>query len=135
MNSIGLVGALLPVFFVLALGYLAGERHSFNVVQAAGSSKLALGYALPAALFVSMTDIRRDPLLQQGELVPALLISHLGLFLIAWICFGRIPALRGNPFNAVLDRFTVEERLLEIKQQRPGDRCDVDGELSYSTAT
>jgi len=35
----------------------------------------------------------------------------------------------------ILDRFTVEERLLEIKQQRPGDRCDVDGELSYSTAT
>jgi integrase len=34
-----------------------------------------------------------------------------------------------------LDRFTVEERLLEIKQQRPGDRSDVDGELSYSTAT
>jgi hypothetical protein len=24
--------------------------------------------------------------------------------------------------------------LLGIKQQRPGDRCDVDGELSYSTA-
>ena len=37
-------------------------------------------------------------------------------------------------FNAVLDRFIEEERLLEIKQQRPGDRCDVDGELSYSTA-
>jgi integrase len=38
-------------------------------------------------------------------------------------------------FNAILDRFTVEERLLEIKQQRPGDRSDVDGELSYSTAS
>jgi hypothetical protein len=25
-----------------------------------------------------------------------------------------------QPFNAILDRFTVEERLLEIKQQRPG---------------
>jgi hypothetical protein len=36
---------------------------------------------------------------------------------------------------AILDRFTVEERLLEIKQQRPGDRSDIDGELSYSTAS
>jgi len=95
MNVIGLVGALLPVFFVLALGYLAGKRHAFNAVQAAGFSKLALGYALPAALFVSMTDIRRDLLLQQAGLVLALLISHLGLFLLAWVCLGRIPALKG----------------------------------------
>ena len=96
MNVFGLVGALLPVFFVLALGYLAGKRHAFNAVQAAGFSKLALGYALPAALFVSMTDIRRDLLLQQGGLVLALLISHVGLFLIAWMCLGRIPTLRGT---------------------------------------
>jgi integrase len=36
-------------------------------------------------------------------------------------------------FSAILDRFIEEERLLEIKQSRPGDRCDGDGELSYST--
>ena len=36
-------------------------------------------------------------------------------------------------FNAVLDRFIEEERLLEIRQRRPGDLCD-EGELSYSTA-
>jgi hypothetical protein len=41
-----------------------------------------------------MTDIRRDLLLQQPGLVLALLISHLGLFLLAWVCLGRIPALR-----------------------------------------
>lgn len=37
-------------------------------------------------------------------------------------------------FNALLDRFIEEERLLEIKQQRPGDRSGIEGELSYSTA-
>jgi malonate transporter len=95
MNVTGLVGALLPVFFVLVLGYLAGKRHAFDAVQAAGLSKLALGFALPAALFVSITDIRRDLLLQQGKLVLALMISHVGLFLIAWICLERISALRG----------------------------------------
>lgn len=36
-------------------------------------------------------------------------------------------------FNALLDRFTEEEKLLEIKQRRPGDRCMSEGELSYST--
>lgn len=30
MNIGGLVGALLPVFFVLALGYLAGKRNTFD---------------------------------------------------------------------------------------------------------
>jgi malonate transporter len=53
--------------------------------QAAGLSKLALGFVLPASLFVSMTDIRRDLLLQQTPLVLALILAHVGLFLAAWI--------------------------------------------------
>jgi integrase len=40
-----------------------------------------------------------------------------------------------STFSAVLDRFLEEEKLLEIKQLRPGDRCDLEGELSYSTAS
>lgn len=96
MNIFGLVGALLPVFFVLALGYIAGKRNTFDTDQAAGLSKLALGFALPAALFVSMTDIRRDLLLQQGSLVLALLIAHVGLFLVALFLLNRIPSLKGT---------------------------------------
>jgi len=87
MNIGGLVGALVPVFFVLALGYFAGKRNSFDADQAAGLSKLAVSYALPAALFVGMTDIPKDLLLQQGRLVIALILSHAGLFLVTWACF------------------------------------------------
>ena len=65
MNLGGLVGALLPVFFVLALAYMAGKRNPFDADQAAGLSRLALSFALPASLFVSMTDIRKVLLLQQ----------------------------------------------------------------------
>ena len=86
MNVSGLVGALLPVFFVLILGFLAGKRNSFDADQAAGLSKLAVSFALPATLFVSMTAIPRDLLLQQGRLVIALILSHAGLFLLAWAC-------------------------------------------------
>jgi hypothetical protein len=39
MNIRGLVGALLPVFFVLALGYIAGKRRSFNAGRT-GSARL-----------------------------------------------------------------------------------------------
>ena len=65
MNIGGLVSALLPVFFVLALGYYAGKRNAFDADQAAGLSKLAPSFALPASLFVSMTDIPKELLLQQ----------------------------------------------------------------------
>jgi malonate transporter and related proteins len=61
---------------VLALGYLAGKRNTFDAEQTAGFSKLALSFALPASLFVSMTDIPQDLLLGQGRLVLALLLSQ-----------------------------------------------------------
>jgi len=95
VNAAGLVGALLPVFFVLALGYFAGRQNSFDADQAAGLSKLALGFALPASLFVSMTDIRRSLLLQQGPLVFALILAHVGLFLVAWLLLRRLKSLHG----------------------------------------
>jgi len=96
MNIGGLVGALAPVFFVLALGYLAGRRNAFDADQSAGLSKLALNFALPASLFVSMTEIRRDLLLHQGRLVLALVIAHLGLFLAGWLLLRLVKSLRGT---------------------------------------
>ncbi len=97
MNIAGLVGALLPVFFVLALGYVAGKRNSFDSDQAAGLSKLAIQFALPATLFVSMTAISRTLLLEQGPLVLALILAHTGLFLAAWMLLGMAKSLRGTP--------------------------------------
>ena len=97
MNIGGLVGALLPVFFVMALGYMAGKRNTFDADQAAGLSRLALGFALPASLFVSMADIKKDLLLQQGPLVLALLLAHVGLFLVSWLVLRRVESLRGAP--------------------------------------
>jgi len=97
MNLGGLVAALLPVFFVLALGYFAGKRNAFNPDQAAGLSKLAVSFALPASLFVGMTDIPRNLLLEQGRLVLALMVAHVGLFFVAWALLGRVPSARGTP--------------------------------------
>jgi predicted permease len=97
MNIAGLVGALIPVFFVLALGYVAGKRNAFDADQDGGLSKLALSFALPASLFVSMTDIRKDLLLQQGPLVLALILAHAGLFVAAWSGLRFVKSLRGTP--------------------------------------
>src|SRR5882757_11290345 len=96
MNISGLAGALLPVFFVLALGYFAGKRNAFDADQSAGLSKLALTFALPASLFVSMTEIRKDLLLEQGRLVLALILSHAGLFLVTWLLLRLVKSLGGT---------------------------------------
>ena len=97
MNISGLLGTLVPVFFVLALGYLAGKRNTFDAGQVAGISKLATSYALPASLFVGMTTIRRDLLLQQGRLFLALILAHVGLFVVTWIVLRKVEPLRGTP--------------------------------------
>jgi predicted permease len=96
MNIGGLFGALTPVFFVLALGYFAGKRNAFDADQSAGLSKLALTFALPASLFVSMADIRKDLLLEQGRLVLALILSHAGLFVGAWLLLRLVKSLSGT---------------------------------------
>jgi integrase len=59
---------------------------------------------------------------------------HLEAFVLKLNCENPTLAILEPTFNAILDRFIEEERLLEIKQQRPGDRCDAEGALSYSTA-
>jgi len=97
MNLSGLVTALLPVFFVLTLGYVAGKRNAFDPDQAAGLSKLAVSFALPASLFVGMTEIPRNLLLEQGRLVLALMLAHVGLFFVAWAALGFVQSVRGTP--------------------------------------
>jgi predicted permease len=47
------ITVVLPVFFVLALGYFAGRARKFNSDQVAGLNELVLDYALPAMLFVA----------------------------------------------------------------------------------
>ena len=54
MNIRLLVGTLVPLFFVLALGYFAVKCNSFDASQAAALSKLAMSYALPAAHLLSV---------------------------------------------------------------------------------
>jgi hypothetical protein len=56
---------------------------------------LALSFALPASLFVGMTEIPRELLLQRGRLVLALILAHVGLFLVAWILLRGFKTLQG----------------------------------------
>src|SRR5215469_15185157 len=44
-----------------------------------------------------MTDIPRNLLLEQGRLVLALMLAHVGFFFVAWVLLGLIPSVRGTP--------------------------------------
>src|SRR5437762_9387861 len=72
---------LLPVFFVLGLGYFAGHAKKFDADQVAGLNDLVLDYALPAMMFVSTVKTPREQLLSEGPYALALLVAFVGLFL------------------------------------------------------
>jgi integrase len=59
---------------------------------------------------------------------------HLEAFVLKLNTDNPTLAILEPTFNAVLDRFVEEEKLLEIKQLRPGEQRDSEEELSYATA-
>src|SRR5438093_12684217 len=72
---------LLPVFFVLGLGYFAGRAKKFDADQVAGLNDLVLDYAFPAMMFVATVKTPRDELLSAGSYALALLVAIVGQFL------------------------------------------------------
>ena len=78
----GLLQALVPFLFVLALGFAAGRHHSFTEGQATGFNTLLVNFALPAMLFASTVAISRSQLLVEGKTVLVFLITYAGLFLL-----------------------------------------------------
>jgi hypothetical protein len=79
-----LVAALAPVLLILALGFAAGKHHGFDADQTRGLSHLALAYALPAALFLSMAHFKRNVLLDQAPIALVMLICYSGLYLLLY---------------------------------------------------
>jgi predicted permease len=49
--------ALVPVFFVMFLGYLAGTRRVIDNRHVASLNVLVMTFALPAALFVGVANV------------------------------------------------------------------------------
>jgi integrase len=59
---------------------------------------------------------------------------HLEAFVLKLNAENPTLAVMEPTFDAILDRFIEDERLLEIKQRRPGEQVE-DSELSYSTVS
>ena len=72
--------ALVPVFFVMFLGYFAGARRIIDNQHAASLNVLLMTFALPAALFVGVAQTSRSGQEENGKLVFVLVISMLVIF-------------------------------------------------------
>jgi predicted permease len=111
VNTASLIAAVAPVIVILALGFGAGKHHRFDVDQAKGFSGLALGYALPAALFLGMAHFDRSFLLQQGPIALIMLIGYSGVFLVA---YAALRALGTDALGATLLGYTVASTAVPI---------------------
>ena len=91
-----LILALLPLLFVIALGYAAGHFHEFDADQTSGMNKLVSTFALPAMLFASTVRLPRAALFSDLRLFAAMVIAFVvgfGLgFVIARFGFKRTTA-------------------------------------------
>ncbi len=81
-----LAGALLPVLFMLALGYGAGRAHAFPPDAVAVITKLVLDFVLPAALFLGTATVSREALLAQAPLFLSFSLVVASTWIIVFAC-------------------------------------------------
>jgi malonate transporter len=75
-----ILDALVPVFFGLGLGYLAGWTRDVNNTHVAELNAMVMDFAIPAAIFATVAQASRDTLLAQLPLAAILCGSMLILY-------------------------------------------------------
>lgn len=73
---------LIPILFVLGLGFWAGRARQFDADQVQGFNELVLDFALPATLFVGVVTTSRSVLSGAVPFLIALIIAFPGVFLV-----------------------------------------------------
>jgi malonate transporter and related proteins len=74
---------LLPILFVMGLGYAAGRETKFTAEQVMGLNELILVYALPALMFVGTVTTTRTSLLAEAAYLLGVFLATIGLFAAA----------------------------------------------------
>lgn len=92
---------LLPLFFVMGVGYVAGRTKRINHLQMLGINRVLVEFTLPAALFTGTVQTPRAELVQHGPLILALLIA----FVVFWVI--------GNVAGRLLFHHTAGESVLQ----------------------
>ena len=88
MMSNAILMALVPVFFVLLLGYAAGKFHIVDNLHVDALNALVMDFALPASLFAATASASRREMIEQVPLFLVLGVTMLLLYL-AWYFTAR----------------------------------------------
>ncbi|MDH2403423.1 AEC family transporter [Bradyrhizobium sp. SSUT18] len=88
MTSNVILMALVPVFFVLLLGYAAGRFHVVDNLHVDALNALVMDFALPASLFAATASASRREMIEQVPLFLVLGVTMLLLYL-AWYLAAR----------------------------------------------
>jgi malonate transporter len=79
-----LLNSLVPIFAVMALGYLAGWIRDIDNHHVGELTALVMDFALPASLFVATASTSRAFLLAQWPLLLVLIVSMLTLYALCY---------------------------------------------------
>ncbi|MGY4513148.1 AEC family transporter [Bradyrhizobium sp. USDA 3650] len=94
MMSNAILMALVPVFFVLLLGYAAGKFHIVDNLHVDALNALVMDFALPASLFAATASASRREMIEQIPLFLVLGVTMLLLYLTWYFAarsFSKVP--------------------------------------------
>jgi predicted permease len=101
MSVADILSVLIPVFVVIALGYLAGARKIFDEDQVDGFNEFVLGFALPAMVFVGVVSTPRSVLLGDVALFVGVTAVQL-LFMLLGLVLFRVVLKRDLASSAIV---------------------------------
>jgi malonate transporter len=91
-----LLNALIPIFAIMALGYLAGWTRDINNRHVTELNALVMDFALPASLFSATASSSRALLLAQWPLLLVFIVSMLALYALCYWMQSRLFGLKSN---------------------------------------
>jgi malonate transporter and related proteins len=97
--------ALTPVFFVMALGYVAGRWHIVENHHVSGLNALVMSFAVPASLFVATASAPRSEMIAQAPLIAILGADMLIVYLLGYLFLTRLA--RASTAEASLQALTI----------------------------
>ncbi|MCY8232025.1 AEC family transporter [Priestia endophytica] len=76
---------LAPIFFVIALGYLAGYFKKYNMETSKGLNTFVTKFALPAHLFVGVVTTSKQQFIEKWPFVVTMFLGIVGFYIILLI--------------------------------------------------
>jgi malonate transporter len=100
-----ILDSLVPIFFGMGLGYVAGWTHDIDNKQVGVLNALVMDFALPAAIFGAVAQQSRAALFAQIPLAVNLSLSMLLLYVVTYYMARRI--FRASPAEASAQALTT----------------------------